>query len=173
MKSIIFAALIALAHAQVDLFGNTDTNEEAMGSSDTGSVVTEEVAAVPVVDTAAAAAAAAADAAAAAAAAAAAEALAAADAAAVAAAEVEAQRVADAARDAAALAELNSTTEYQKTTANWETESKIDTTDYHLNAANKADMVDFAWDNFDMSEFTFTDLLNLLANDDQVNTLKT
>ena len=71
-----------------------------------------------------------------------------------------------------ASADLINTDEYTAATAAWENDTKINTTDYHLNAANKADMVDFAWDNFDMSEFTFTDLLDLLASDSQVEDLK-
>jgi hypothetical protein len=67
---------------------------------------------------------------------------------------------------------LIQTDDYVAETADWETETKINTTDYYDNAATKAEMKDFEWDSFDMSEFTFTDLLNLLNNDAQVAELK-
>jgi len=129
MKSIIFAALIAIAAAD-DLFANVASSSDTMGSSTTEAVVTDSVDATPVVE------------------------------------DAVVQVVTDASAD------LINTDEYTAATAAWENDTKINTTDYHLNAANKADMVDFAWDNFDMSEFTFTDLLDLLASDSQVEDLK-
>jgi hypothetical protein len=67
---------------------------------------------------------------------------------------------------------LIATENYEAETAAWETETKINTTDYFDNAETKKEMEDFEWDSFDMSEFTFTDLLNLLNNDQQVTDLK-
>lgn len=68
--------------------------------------------------------------------------------------------------------QLIETDEYVAEKADWETEEKINTTDYFNNAETMAEMKDFQWDSFDMSEFTFTDLLNLLNNDSQVAALK-
>jgi len=68
--------------------------------------------------------------------------------------------------------ELIQTDNYEAETAAWETDDKINTTDFFDNAATKGEMADFKWDSFDMSEFTFTDLLNLLNNDQQVTDLK-
>ena len=49
--------------------------------------------------------------------------------------------------------------------AAWETDTKINTTDFKDNAAEKGEMDEFSWDSFDMSNFTFSDLLDLLSSD--------
>jgi len=137
MKSIIFAALIAYASAEVS-FGNTVDDGSQIGSSDGSSVEGSEVAPVdtPAVETPAA--------------------------------ETPAAEGVDTDK----ADELVQTDNYEAETAAWETDSKINTTDYFDNAAAKGEMKDFEWDSFDMSEFTFTDLLDLLNNDKQVTDLK-
>jgi len=78
---------------------------------------------------------------------------------------------ADAADDASPALIAADSDEFAAETAKWETETKITTTDNWDNEKEKGAMDDFSWDNFDMSEFTFSDLLNLLESDDQVKSL--
>jgi hypothetical protein len=145
MKSIIFAALIAYASA-TSQFENVANDGEQLPDSNADQAAASEVAApVEPVDPV--------------------EPVAPSDDA-VAAPEV------DTTIDTDLADTLIATENYEAETAAWETETKINTTDYFDNAETKKEMEDFEWDSFDMSEFTFTDLLNLLNNDQQVTDLK-
>lgn len=119
MKSIIFAALLAIANAQFDNVANDDAT---VGSSTAAEVATDAVEATPVLD-------------------------------------------ATAGVDTDRSDELIQTDDYEAQQAAWETETKINTTDFKDNAAEKGEMDEFSWDSFDMSNFTFSDLLDLLSSD--------
>lgn len=125
MKSIIFAALLAIANAQFD---NVANDEVTVGSSAASEVATDAVVAAP---------------------------------------EVAAPAGVDTDRSD----ELIQTDDYVAQQAAWETEEKINTTDFKNNAAEKGEMDEFSWDSFDMSDFTFSDLLDLLSSDSQVQAL--
>jgi len=173
MKSIVFAALIAYTTASQQ-FGNVAAESETLASADSEAVITDAVDAVPEVVVAAP------------------EvveevvvaapgvveevvvaALEVVEEVVVAAPEVveevvvAAPEVVEEAAASPALVAADSA-EYVAEAAAWETDSKINTTDNWNNEKEKGDMDEFSWDQFDMSEFTFSDLLNLLKSDDQV-----
>ena len=125
MKSIIFAALLAIANAMFDNVANDDVT---VGSSNAAEVTTAAVDATPVLD-------------------------------------------ATAGVDADRSDELIQTDDYEAQNASLETYTKINTTDFKDNAAEKGEMDEFSWDAFDMSNFTFSDLLDLLSSDSQVQKL--
>ena len=125
MKSIIFAALLAIANAQ---FTNVANDNVTVGSSTAAEVTTDAVEATPVPD-------------------------------------------ATAGVDTDRSDELIQTDDYEAQQAAWETDTKINTTDFKDNAAEKGEMDEFSWDSFDMSDFTFSDLLDLLSSDSQVQKL--
>ena len=125
MKSIIFAALLAIANAQ---FTNVANDNVTVGSSTAAEVTTDAVEATPVLD-------------------------------------------ATAGVDTDRSDELIQTDDYEAQQAAWETDTKINTTDFKDNAAEKGEMDEFSWDSFDMSDFTFSDLLDLLSSDSQVQKL--
>lgn len=48
-----------------------------------------------------------------------------------------------------------------------------ETTDFHGNAAAKADMVEFAWDDFTVKQFDFSEFMAILSNETSLDYLVT